>query len=67
MGGLGKSSLIAKYALLWKHLYSDGVLFFYAESLATLTNSVMHNVNTLTLLFGISVIELFFYSWQFLV
>ncbi|XP_062504391.1 uncharacterized protein LOC134181184 isoform X2 [Corticium candelabrum] len=50
MGGLGKSSLIAKYALLWKHLYSDGVLFFYAESLATLTNSVIRNLTS----FGLS-------------
>ena len=45
MGGVGKSSLIAKYALLWKHLYSDGVLYFNAESWATLTSSVICNVS----------------------
>ena len=59
MGGLGKSSLIAKYALLWKHLYSDGVLFFYAESLATLTNSVIRNVNKLAHIIGSFLFEVF--------
>ena len=45
MGGIGKSSFTAKYALLWKHLYSDGVLYFNAESWATLTSSVIYNVS----------------------
>ena len=49
---MGKSSLAAKYAFECKHLYSDGVLYFNAESWATLTNSVIHNVNTLTHITG---------------
>ena len=51
---MGKSSLAAKYAFLCKHLYSDGVLYFNAESWATLTNSVINNVNTLTHITGSS-------------
>ncbi|XP_062504100.1 uncharacterized protein LOC134180933 [Corticium candelabrum] len=49
MGGVGKSSLAAKYAFQCKHLYSDGVLYFNAESWATLTNSVIHNLTVLSL------------------
>ncbi|XP_062504586.1 uncharacterized protein LOC134181340 isoform X3 [Corticium candelabrum] len=49
MGGVGKSSLAAKYAFQCKYLYSDGVLYFNAESWATLTNSVIHNLTVLSL------------------
>ena len=45
---MGKSSLTAKYALQRKHMYSDGVLYFNAESWATLTSSVLYNVSTAT-------------------
>ncbi|XP_062504578.1 uncharacterized protein LOC134181335 isoform X3 [Corticium candelabrum] len=47
MGGVGKSSLAAKFALLWKHLYSDGVLYFNAESEETLIGSIKQNLTVL--------------------
>ena len=45
---MGKSSLAAKFALLWKHMYSDGVLYFNAESEETLIDSIKQNVINLT-------------------
>ena len=45
MGGAGKSALAEKYAFLWQKMYTDGVFYFNAESLATLHLSIRKNVS----------------------
>jgi hypothetical protein len=44
MGGIGKSALGEKYAVLWQKLYAGGVFYFNAESLAMLHISIRRNV-----------------------
>ena len=46
MGGAGKSALAEKYAFLWQKMYTDGVFYFNAESLATLHISIKKNVKS---------------------
>ena len=44
-GGIGKSSLAARYAVMFRDLYSDGVYLFNAESWAMLQASMRENVS----------------------
>ena len=48
MGGIGKSALVEKYAVLWQKMYTDGVFYFNAESLAMLHISIRKNVREWT-------------------
>jgi hypothetical protein len=48
MGGIGKSALGEKYAVLWQKLYAGGVFYFNAESLAMLHISIRRNLRDLS-------------------
>ena len=44
MGGIRKSALAKKYAILLHKMYRDGVFFFNAETLSSLHISIRKNV-----------------------
>ena len=45
LGGIGKSSLAARFAVMFKDAYSDGVFFHNAETWAMLETSIRENVS----------------------
>ncbi|XP_062504700.1 uncharacterized protein LOC134181438 isoform X2 [Corticium candelabrum] len=49
LGGCGKSHLSEKYAVLYKEMYSDGIFYFNAESLASLHLSIRKNLCQLSM------------------